>query len=228
MITERELSPLERTRSPRLGIILSAGGSAFEATAQIVAKSGIEFHVITDRECGGENAAKRVGASHARIEDRSRRSFSQRALESFAEAATPRCLLFFDRLVSAELFAAMPTYNVHPAALPAFTGLSAVSDAHAHRTRLLGCSLHRVDESVDEGPILAQIALGVDPDWSLARWQTLAFLMKVYCALVWCSETIEHRDAVETSINASHGIPSIWVDGFRQLQDRWGEVVFST
>ena len=210
----------------RLGIVLSAGGAAFEATARIVARSGITFHVITDRECGGEDAAYRVGASCVRIEDDSRTSFSRRAFASFESAAIPRCLLFFDRLVANELFGALPTSNIHPSALPAFPGRSGVSDAYKHRVRLLGCSLHLVDGSVDSGPLLAQIARGVDPDWAIARWQTLAFLMKVYCALVWCSETASDRSNMVTSINASHGLPVAWAEGFRQLQDGVGEIVF--
>lgn len=211
----------------RLGVVLSAGGAAFEATARIVAQSGISFHVVTDRECGGERAASRLGAPWVRIEDRGRASFSRRAFEAFSEAGVPRCLLFFSRLVSPDLFGAMPTCNIHPAVLPAFPGLSGVADAHAHRARLLGCSLHEVDASVDGGPLLAQIACGADPDWTIARWQTLAYLMKVYCALAWCSDLLPDRSGFVTSINASHGLPSPWADGLCRLQRDCGETVFS-
>ena len=201
-----------------LGIVISAGGSAFATAAQIVREEEISFTVITDRKCSGEAAARNVGANVLRIQDNSRSSFSRKVGDTFSKIGVSSNLLFFDRLVSAELFEALPTYNIHPAALPAFPGLKGVENAYAYRARLLGCSLHKVDVTMDGGPLIAQIARGVDPNWPIARWQKIAYLMKVYCTLVWISQEAEKWNDSEAPINASHGLPKIWINRFKELQ----------
>jgi phosphoribosylglycinamide formyltransferase-1 len=49
--------------------------------------------------------------------------------------------------------------NVHPSLLPAFTGIRAVEQALAYGVRILGVTVHLVDEGVDTGPIVLQEAI---------------------------------------------------------------------
>lgn len=51
--------------------------------------------------------------------------------------------------------------NTHPALLPAFKGWHAVEDALAAGVKVTGCTVHVATLEVDEGPILAQEAVGV-------------------------------------------------------------------
>ena len=51
--------------------------------------------------------------------------------------------------------------NVHPALLPSFPGLDAISQALAHGVRVTGVTVHLVDEGVDSGPIVLQQAIEV-------------------------------------------------------------------
>ncbi len=53
--------------------------------------------------------------------------------------------------------------NTHPALLPAFKGWHAVRDALAAGVKVTGCTVHIATEEVDEGPILAQEAVLVEP-----------------------------------------------------------------
>jgi phosphoribosylglycinamide formyltransferase-1 len=53
--------------------------------------------------------------------------------------------------------------NVHPSLLPAFPGLHPIEQAIEHGVRVMGVTVHFVDEGVDTGPILAQEAFHVDP-----------------------------------------------------------------
>jgi phosphoribosylglycinamide formyltransferase 1 len=65
---------------------------------------------------------------------------------------TPRFLaVFADRII-----------NVHPTLLPAFPGRHSVERAVEQGVRVHGVTVHRIDEGVDTGPILAQAALAVD------------------------------------------------------------------
>lgn len=54
--------------------------------------------------------------------------------------------------------------NIHPALLPAFTGLDTHARALARGCRIHGCTVHLVTEGMDEGPIIAQAAVPVMPD----------------------------------------------------------------
>lgn len=49
--------------------------------------------------------------------------------------------------------------NVHPSLLPAFPGTTAIADALEHGVKVLGVTVHFVDEGVDTGPIVLQEAI---------------------------------------------------------------------
>ncbi|MDR2176207.1 MAG: phosphoribosylglycinamide formyltransferase [Synergistaceae bacterium] len=54
--------------------------------------------------------------------------------------------------------------NIHPSLLPSFPGLHAQRQALLHGVKISGCTVHRVDETLDGGPILAQAAVPVLED----------------------------------------------------------------
>lgn len=67
------------------------------------------------------------------------------------------------QLLSAGFLARFPdrVINVHPALLPAFPGLDAIGQALAHGVKVMGVTVHYVDEGVDTGPIISQAAIDV-------------------------------------------------------------------
>lgn len=54
--------------------------------------------------------------------------------------------------------------NIHPSLLPAFPGLATHERALAAGCRVHGCTVHFVTEGMDEGPIIEQEAVRVEPD----------------------------------------------------------------
>ena len=54
--------------------------------------------------------------------------------------------------------------NIHPSLLPAFPGLATHERALAAGCRVHGCTVHFVTEGMDEGPIIEQAAVRVEPD----------------------------------------------------------------
>src|SRR6185369_8769475 len=57
--------------------------------------------------------------------------------------------------------------NIHPSLLPAFPGLDAIRRAWNAGVRVTGCTVHLVDEHLDNGPILGQAAVSVQDDDTL-------------------------------------------------------------
>lgn len=60
------------------------------------------------------------------------------------------------------------TVNTHPALSPAFPGMHGPRDALAYGVKVTGCTLFVVDEGVDAGPIVEQVAVRVHDDDDVA------------------------------------------------------------
>jgi phosphoribosylglycinamide formyltransferase-1 len=54
--------------------------------------------------------------------------------------------------------------NIHPALLPAFSGVHAQRQAATYGVKLSGCTVHFVEAGVDSGPVIAQAAVPVCDD----------------------------------------------------------------
>ena len=54
--------------------------------------------------------------------------------------------------------------NIHPALLPAFPGLHAQKQAFDHGVKVAGCTVHFVDDTLDNGPIILQRCVEVAED----------------------------------------------------------------
>jgi folate-dependent phosphoribosylglycinamide formyltransferase PurN len=62
--------------------------------------------------------------------------------------------------------------NIHPSLLPLYPGLDTHARALAAGDTEAGCTVHLVTDGVDEGPLLAQASVAIQPDdtpASLAR-----------------------------------------------------------
>ncbi|MBR9971268.1 formyl transferase [Magnetospirillum sulfuroxidans] len=64
------------------------------------------------------------------------------------------------------------TYNVHPGALPRYAGLFAPFRCMLDGGDAIGCTLHRVDDGIDTGPVVGIGWLPVKPERSLL-WHVL-------------------------------------------------------
>src|SRR5690606_29667652 len=71
----------------------------------------------------------------------------------------------FLKLVGPEFLAAFPGryVNTHNSLLPSFAGMHGPADALAYGVKIAGATLFVVDDGVDTGPIIAQVAVPVEP-----------------------------------------------------------------
>ncbi|MBQ1084616.1 MULTISPECIES: phosphoribosylglycinamide formyltransferase [unclassified Nocardiopsis] len=68
----------------------------------------------------------------------------------------------FMRILGPAVIGRHQAVNIHPALLPSFPGAHAVRDALAHGVRVTGTTIHFLDEGVDSGPIIDQVAVPVE------------------------------------------------------------------
>lgn len=79
------------------------------------------------------------------------------------------CLAGYMKILSTQFVRVygMKILNIHPSLLPSFPGLHPQRQAIEHGVKLSGCTVHFVDEGVDSGPIIAQIAVPIHEDDSV-------------------------------------------------------------
>ena len=80
--------------------------------------------------------------------------------------------------------------NIHPALLPAFTGLHAQRQAVAYGVKVSGCTVHFVDDNLDGGPVIVQQCVPVmegDDEDALAErilaheHKCLPYAIRLFC-----------------------------------------------
>lgn len=154
----------------RLGILLSGRGSNFEAIARNVlnGKLPCEIAVVFSNkpEATGLQLARELGLPHAAIKSAGveRTAFDAQVAKLLKEHRVDWvCLAGYMRLLSSTFVSqfAGRILNIHPSLLPAFPGLDAQYQALAHGAKLTGCTVHFVDENLDNGPILLQAAVPI-------------------------------------------------------------------
>lgn len=154
----------------RVGVLASASGSNFEALATALAAPGSPARVVA-LGCNVAGArclerADRLGVPWFVTEHRglTREAHDRNLVEKLKAAQVELvCLAGYMRLVSPVLLDAFPgkVLNLHPSLLPAFPGLHAAKQALEAGVKVTGCTVHLVDQGLDTGPIVAQVAVEV-------------------------------------------------------------------
>lgn len=163
----------------RLAVLASGRGSNFRALAE-AARGGVlggEIVVLAcDRpDAGALEHARRFGIPaewpdpgllRTRLSEAAERVWVERLRSHHVDTVL---LAGFMRVLHGTFLDAFPgrVLNLHPSLLPAFPGVDAIAHAFAHGVRVTGCTVHLVSQPVDEGPILAQVAVPVDEDDTL-------------------------------------------------------------
>lgn len=155
----------------RMGVLVSGRGSNLQAIIDAIESDCLAATiavVISDQP--GAYALERAqkhGISTAVVERsgyETREAFEAAILETLkVHNVELVALAGFMRILSRGFVANYPQriLNIHPALLPAFTGLHAQAQALAYGVKVSGCTVHFVDEGMDTGPIVLQEAVPV-------------------------------------------------------------------
>src|SRR5579864_3698233 len=143
-----------------IGILLSGRGSNFEAIAANVgagkiANARIAIVISNRADAGGIATAKRLGIETTIIvsKGKAREEHDQEVVTELKKRAVDLvCLAGYMRLLSPWFVKQFPQkiLNIHPSLLPAFPGLEAQQQAFAYGVKISGCTVHFVDEELDQ------------------------------------------------------------------------------
>jgi phosphoribosylglycinamide formyltransferase-1 len=158
----------------RVVVLISGGGSNLAALidAQQSGSLGAEIVAVgADRPgAGGLEFARSVGIPTfvERVGDHPDRAEWDSALTGKVAAHRPDLVISagFLKLVGPDFLAAFGDryLNTHNTLLPAFPGIHGPADALAYGVKVTGATLFFVDDGVDTGPIVAQVAVPVLDD----------------------------------------------------------------
>lgn len=158
----------------KIGVLISGRGSNLKSLIEACAQPGFPAQIVTvisnRPDAAGLGVARAAGIPALAIDHKlfpDRESFDAALDQALVEAGVELvCNAGFMRILSDGFVARWHNrqLNIHPSLLPAFKGL------HVHRrvleegVRITGCTVHFVRPAMDEGPIVAQVAVAVQPD----------------------------------------------------------------
>jgi phosphoribosylglycinamide formyltransferase 1 len=155
----------------RIVVLASGSGTTLQAVIDDPVLRPLVVAAGSDRPGTGaidRAVAAKIDAFVVPFADYPDRADWNRAFEKeLAERAPDLVVLAgFLRIFDAQVVNRFKMINTHPALLPSFpgVGIRAVRAALAAGVKLSGATVHWVDEGVDSGAIIAQVAVPVEPD----------------------------------------------------------------
>jgi len=158
----------------RIGVLASGGGTNLQA----ILNAGLPVVVVVvDRPCGATALAEAAGVPAELVERTDfGPAFDRLAYTHLVVDALERndvglvVMAGYGTILDKPIHDRWPgrVVNTHPALLPAFRGWHAVEDALAAGVKVTGCTVHLADLEVDSGRILAQEAVPVLADDTVA------------------------------------------------------------
>lgn len=153
-------------------VLISGSGSNLRSLLEAAAHSDYPAHIIAvgaDNDCDGLEHATTFGVSTFVVTPAhfaSREEWGEELLANIREWEPDLVVCAgFMRILPANVVSALSPQliNMHPALLPLFPGAHAVRDALAAGASETGATVHIVDEGVDTGPVIRQVAVAVNP-----------------------------------------------------------------
>ena len=155
----------------RLGVLVSGRGTNLQAIIDSIEKkelAAVIAFVISDKagvpafERCARHGIDSVFADPKIYSDRNRYDLALAEIFQSREVDLI-CLAGYMRILGASFLKKFQgkVINVHPSLLPAFPGLGAQGQAVTAGVKFSGCTVHFVNEKIDDGPIILQSAVPV-------------------------------------------------------------------
>ncbi len=161
-------------RKLKLGVMISGGGTNLQALIDACASPDFpaEINVVVSNRPGafGLERAQKAGIQsvcidHTEFPDRE--TFEASIHDCLKKHNVELvCLAGFMRILNASFVGRWKDrmINVHPSLLPSYKGLHTHARAIEDGVRFGGCTIHFVRPEMDDGPIIMQAAVPIEPD----------------------------------------------------------------
>ena len=167
--------PDTSTGRVRVAVLISGAGSNMAALIDAAYRVDAPFEVVlvlSNRpEAGGLAVAETRGVASTVVDHApfgKDRAAHEQAIQTELEAHGVEvvALAGYMRLLTPFLVGqwAGRMLNIHPSLLPKYPGLDTHARALAAGDTEAGCTVHLVTDGVDEGPLLAQASVAIQPD----------------------------------------------------------------
>lgn len=157
-----------------IAVLVSGSGSNLQAIIERIAEGVLEAKitlVVSNKpDAYGLDRAKNHNLQHLCIPNAQypdRLDFDRAMVRAIQDSGAEAVVLAgFMRMLSSEFLHAFPgrVINIHPALLPSFPGVHGQRDAAEYGVTISGCTVHLVDELMDNGPVIIQAAIPVYPE----------------------------------------------------------------
>ena len=157
-----------------IAVLVSGSGSNLQAVIDRIEEGVLEAKialVLSNKpDAYGLERAKNHNLQHLCIPHAQypdRLEFDRAMIRAINDSGAQAVVLAgFMRMLSREFLHAFPgrVINIHPALLPSFPGVHGQRDAAEYGVTISGCTVHLVDELMDNGPVIIQAAVPVYPE----------------------------------------------------------------
>ena len=146
-------------------ILSSKNGSNFEAIIKYFKnRNDINFKLLTDnKDAYVIKRAKKLAIEYIYLNKEEIKEFFLKNKFDFVVMAG------FFKILDKETIETNTFINIHPSLLPKYKGLNAIEYAYVNNDTKTGITIHYANEYVDEGEIIFQKELKINPDWSLRK-----------------------------------------------------------
>ena len=158
----------------KIAIFASGNGSNFEALVKAYQQGELKATpvvCICDKAGAGViERARRLGVEIVVVEPKrhaDKAAYERAIIDVLRDRDVDLiCLAGYMRIIGPTLLEAYEgrIINIHPSLLPAFKGAHAIQDAFDYGVKVFGVTIHYVDETLDGGRIISQVAVPYEGD----------------------------------------------------------------
>ena len=206
-----------------IAVLISGSGTNLDAIIRAIDEKRLDARITVvisnNPDAYGLERAKTHDLPYRVIdhgEYASREEFDAALVEAVRESGAEAVILAgFMRILSPTFISAFAgkVLNIHPAILPSFAGTNAQRQQADFGVRLAGCTVHFVDEKMDNGPIVIQAVVPAypDDDGDTLGKRILEYEHRIYPqAIAWLAQgrlRIEGRKVVVENAGEAMALP---------------------
>ena len=176
----------------KIVFIASTGGAVLNKLLEHNSVRQKTLCVISDRDCDAIEKAKKHNVPVKILNASSGAKFSK-LLDEYFNYTDVIYISFYTKLLSSKFLCGREGYvfNCHPSILPACKGMNGFGDTLRSNSLFIGCTLHEVNEELDDGRSVIQCALPLDRSLKEEINRHKVFLMQYYSTLQFLKWTYD-------------------------------------